>query len=530
MAEHLLGQADTLLQDGQMKPFELEGKAVLLARAGGQYYATGGKCAHYGAPLHEGLLHGHEVMCPWHHACYDIRSGARLEPPALNNIAHYPVRVENGQVMVTLPHDNATAPEGKADPAVQQTFVIIGGGAAGSAAAEELRRQNFGGRIIILSAVPDVPVDRPNLSKDYLDGHAKPEWMPLRSADWYAQRDIELRLNTQVTGLDLDAHTITLAGGESLRYDKLLLATGANPRQLRDTPGVELEGIYTLRTQGDADAIIQAVENGKRVVIVGASFIGLEVAASLASGRGASVSVVAPESVPFDRILGVEIGRMFQRAHEANGVQFYLGDGVTGFIGENNRVSGVQLKSGKTLDADFVVVGIGVAPATGFLRDSGLRLNEKDGSVHVDHHLRTGHPDVYAAGDIARWGEGNGTRIEHWRVAQQHGIVAAHNMLGQADDVGQHVPFFWTSQWGVILNYVGHATEWDEIIYRGSPEQKDFVAFYVKDGQLLAAAGCNHDQDLIALEFILQRNLPLSVEQMRDPSFSLVDYLQGQGK
>jgi NADPH-dependent 2,4-dienoyl-CoA reductase/sulfur reductase-like enzyme/nitrite reductase/ring-hydroxylating ferredoxin subunit len=526
MAEHSLGQVDTLLQDGQMKSFDLEGKAVLLARVEGEYYATGGKCAHYGAPLQDGLLHGHQVMCPWHHACYDIRSGTRLEPPALNDLAHYPVRIENGSVMVTLPNDNVTAPQGKAT--TEQTFVIIGGGAAGSAAAETLRRANFGGKIIILSAVSDVPVDRPNLSKDYLDGHAKPEWMPLRSADWYAQRDIDLRLNTQVTGLDLDGHTITLAGDEPLHYDKLLLATGANPRRLRDTPGTDMEGIYTLRTMSDAAAIIQAVEQGKRVVVVGASFIGMEVASSLASGRGAAVSVVAPESVPFDRILGAEIGRMYQREHEAHGIQFYLGDGVTAFTGENGAVSGVQLKTGKTLDADVVVVGIGVSPATEFLRDSGLRLEEKDGSVRVDNHLQTSHADIYAAGDIARWGEGSGTRIEHWRLAQQHGIIAAHNMLGRADTVDAHVPFFWTTQWHLTLNYVGHATEWDEIIYRGSPEQKDFVAFYVKGGQLLAAAGCNHDQDLIALEFIMQRHLPLTVEQMRDADFSLVDYLQDQ--
>ncbi|HEY7711407.1 MAG TPA: FAD-dependent oxidoreductase [Candidatus Entotheonella sp.] len=524
MAEHPLGQADTLLQEGQMQPFELEGKPVLLARVDGQYYASSGKCAHYGAPLHEGLLRGHAVMCPWHHACYDVRSGARLEPPALNDLAHYPVRIEDGVVLVTLPHDNAVAPQGKADPAIQQTFVIVGGGAAGNAAAEALRRGNFKGKIILVSAVSNVPVDRPNLSKDYLDGHAKPEWMPLRDEGWYAQRDIDLRLNMQVMRLDLAAHTLYLDQGEPLRYDKLLLATGATARHLRNTPGADLEGIYTLRTLADADAIIQAVQVGKRVVIVGASFIGMEVAAALAGGRGASVSVVAPDSVPFERTLGGDIGRMFQREHEAHGVQFYLDDSVTAFIGENDTVSGVRLKSGKMLEADFVVVGVGVVPATEFLRDSGLRLDEKDGSVRVNTHLQASHPDVYAAGDIARWGEGTGTRIEHWRVAQQHGVVAAHNMLGRGQDVRAHVPFFWTTQWHVRLNYVGHAAQWDEIIYRGTPEHKQFIAFYVSGGKLQAAAGCGYDQDLIALEFILQQNLPLSAEQMRSKSFSLVDY------
>jgi NADPH-dependent 2,4-dienoyl-CoA reductase/sulfur reductase-like enzyme/nitrite reductase/ring-hydroxylating ferredoxin subunit len=530
MAEHALGPVDTLLQDGHMQSFELEGKTVLLSRVGGQYYASGGKCTHYGAPLKEGVLRGHTLICPWHHACFDVRSGTRLEPPALNDLACYPLRIENNMVLVTLPHTNVTAPQGKADPAVQQTFVIIGGGAAGNAAAEALRREGFAGKIIILSAASTVPIDRPNLSKDYLDGHAKPEWMPLRDENWYTERDIELRLNTTVSRIDPALHTVHLTQGEAVSYNKLLLATGATPRLLRDTPGVDLKGIYTLRTLPDADALIQAVEHGKRVVIVGASFIGLEVAAALASGRGASVSVVAPESVPFERILGEDIGRMFQHEHEAHGVQFYLEDGVAAFHGTNGAVSSVQLKNGTTLETDFVVIGVGVAPATEFLRGSGLSLDEKDSSVRVNTSLQTSHPDVFAAGDIARWGEGSGTRIEHWRVAQQHGIVAAQNMLGHHEDVRVHVPFFWTMQWGVTVSYVGHAAHWDEIIYRGRPEQKQFVAFYVSGGRLKAAAGVDHDQDLDAIEFILQHNLPLSIEQMRDPTFSLVDYVQVEGQ
>ncbi|MBA3874632.1 MAG: FAD-dependent oxidoreductase [Anaerolineae bacterium] len=524
MAEHKLGQADTLLQEGQMRRFDLEDKPVLLARVNGQYYATSDKCTHYGGPLHEGALRGYTVMCPWHHACFNVRSGERVEPPALNDLPHYPLRIDNGSVIVTLPHDNETNPQGKADPAVKETIVIVGGGAAGNAAAETLRREKFAGKIIMLSAVADLPIDRPNLSKDYLDGHAKPEWMPLRSEKWYAERDIELRLNTRVTGIDFTAHTVSTAQGDSLHYGKLLLATGAVARQLRNTPGADLSGIYTLRSLADADAIIQAVQQGKRGVVIGSSFIGLEVTAALAGGRGASISVVAPETVPFEHTLGEEIGRMFQREHEANGVQFHLGDGVTGFTGVNRAVAKVQLKSGKTLDADFVVVGIGVVPATDFLNASSLNVDEKDHSVRVNSHLQSSQPDVFAAGDIARWGEGGGTRIEHWRLAEQHGIIAAYNMLGSGDDMDAHVPFFWTTQWHITLNYVGHAAQWDEIIYRGSPEAKKFIAFYVKEGQLLAAAGCGHDQELDALEFILQAKLPLSVGQMRDSDFSLVEY------
>jgi NADPH-dependent 2,4-dienoyl-CoA reductase/sulfur reductase-like enzyme/nitrite reductase/ring-hydroxylating ferredoxin subunit len=526
MAQHQVGPAATLLQDGQMQRIELEGKPVVLARAAGEYYAFGGKCSHYGAPLNEGVLKGHTLICPWHHACFDIRSGVRLEPPALNDIPHYPLQVVDGMVTVTLPNDNQTAPQRSAGLADTRTFVIVGGGAAGNAAAEELLRGGFTGKIIILSADSAVPVDRPNLSKDYLDGHAQADWIPLRGPDWYAARGIDLRLNTRVTGVNPEAHTVTLEGGTSLAYDKLLLATGGTPRQLRDVPGANLAGVYVLRTLADADRIIEAAQSWQKAVIVGASFIGMEVAASLAGGRGVSVTVVAPEAVPFATILGEEIGRMFQAAHEQNGVRFCLGDGVTAITGENGRVQHIQLKSGPSLEADFVVVGIGVTPATDFLSNSGLRLNEKDHSVLVNANLQTGNPDIYAAGDIARWEDGSagGSRIEHWRLAQQHGILAARNLLGGNEDMNAHVPFFWTTQWKVTLNYVGHATTWDEIIFRGKAEEQKFIAFYVSGGKLLAAAGCGYDTELDAIEYILRDRMPLTPEQMRDEGFDLVAY------
>jgi NADPH-dependent 2,4-dienoyl-CoA reductase/sulfur reductase-like enzyme/nitrite reductase/ring-hydroxylating ferredoxin subunit len=530
MAEHQLGRVEDLLQDGGMQRLELEGKPVILARVAGEYHAFGGNCSHYGAPLDEGVLKEHTIICPWHHACFDIRSGLRLEPPALNNLPRYPVRVEAGMVTITLPHDNPTQPQGKADSADARTFVIVGGGAAGGAAAEELRQAGFTGQIVLVSAAPTIPLDRPNLSKDYLDGHAEPEWIPLRSEDWYAERDIELRLGAAVTGIDVEGHQIHMHQGEPIAYSKLLLATGALPRQLRDVPGTDLDGVYTLRSLADADRIIQAAEGGKRAVVIGASFIGLEVAASLASGRGVSVTVVAPEEVPFDRLLGVEVGRMFQQEHENNGVQFRLGDGVVRMTGQDGRVSRVELKSGETLDADFVVVGIGVVPATDFLRDSGLALHERDHSVRVDRHLRASHPDVYAAGDIARWDDGSpqGVRIEHWRVAQQQGLVAAHSMLGGDDTMHQRVPFFWTSQWKITLRYVGHAAAWDEIIFwGGTPAQKQFIAFYVQDGHLQAATGCGYDRELDAVELILRHQMPLTPAQMRDPGFDLIAYARG---
>ncbi len=528
MSEHKVGPASSLLQNGEMKRLELDGTTIVLARVDGEYHAVGAFCTHYGAPLDEGVLKNHALMCPWHHACFDVRSGLRLEPPALNDLPHYPVRIEGGQVVVTLPEDNQTEPQGSADPSDPRTFVIVGGGSAGNAAAEELRRSGFRGKIVMISAVPNVPVDRPNLSKDYLAGHADPAWIPLRSdTGWYAARGIELRLSTQVTRIDPKAHTVHLDNGGTVRYDKLLLATGGVPRHLTNTPGADLKGVFTLRVLSDSDQIIAAAGNEKRAVVIGASFIGMEVAASLVGGRGTLVTIVAPEAAPFDRILGEEIGRMFQKEHEDNGVQFRLKNEVKQFTGNNGQVRGVELKNGETLPADLVVVGVGVRPATDFLKDSGLRLDEKDHSVRVDANLQSSDPDIYAAGDIARWDDGSdkGVRIEHWRVAEQHGMVAARNMLGAAENANHHVPFFWTVQWDINLRYVGHAERWDEIIYRyGRPAQKDFVAFYVVGGRLLAAVGLKHDREMDAVEFILRDRMPLTPDQMRDETFDLVAY------
>ncbi len=531
MSEHQVGLAGTLLQNGQMTRLDVAGTAVVLARVDGQYYAFGGACTHYGAPLDKGVLKGHDLMCPHHHACFDIRSGARKEPPALDDLPHYPVRVEAGQVVIVLPHANAVEPHGRADASDPRTFVIVGGGAAGSAAVEELRRSGYRGKIILLSQAATGPLDRPNLSKGYLAGHAEPDWIPLRSGEkWYADRDIDLRLNTEITRIDARTHTVYLATGSTIHYDKLLLAMGSTPRQLTGVPGIELDGIFTLRSLADADRIIGAAQKGKHAVIVGSSFIGMEVATSLVGGREVAATVVGLEAIPFERILGPEVGRMFQQEHAAHGVQFRLSSEVRRMIGTAGHVSAVELKSGELIPADFVVVGVGVRPATDFLRDSGLALDPKDQSVHVNSLLQSSDPDIYAAGDIARWSEAAGTslRIEHWRTAQQQGIVAALNMLGQAEGVNHHVPFFWTIQWDIHLRYVGHATAWDEIIYReGRPEQKAFIALYVKDGKLHAAAGCQRDPQMDAVEFILRDDMPLSLAQMRDDSFDLVAYVGG---
>lgn len=525
MAEHRVGSAATLLKDGEMTRLELEGKPVVVVRAEGEYYAFGGNCPHYGAPLNEGVLKGHALICPWHHACFDVRTAVRLEPPTLNDLARFPVRLDGNDVIVTLPHDNERQPQGKRDPEDGRHFIIIGGGAGGNAAAEELRRAGYRGAITILSAAETPPVDRPNLSKDYLAGEAEPDWIPLRDKQWYAERDIDLRLKTTVTGIDTTAHTVTLFNGEMLHYHKLLLATGGIPRDLTGLPGGKLENILTLRTLADSDRILERAKQGQRAVVIGASFIGMEVAASLAKGQKLAVKVTAPERVPFEKVLGDRVGKMFLDEHSKNGIEFRLGEQVEAFEGEQGKVTGVRLKGGDVLPADFVVVGIGVRPATDFLKASGLRMSEKDNSIEADETLQTSDSDVYAAGDIAHYATPDGReRIEHWRTAQQHGIVAGRNLLGSGEDVNQRVPFFWTNQWDIKLRYVGHATEWDEIIYRGDPAEQEFIAFYVREGRLKAATGMGHDRDLDALEFILKDGMALTPNEMANEQFDLVAY------
>ena len=525
MAEHRVGKSESLLADGDMTRLDLEGKPVVIVRVEGQYYAFGGSCPHYGAPLEKGVLRGHDLMCPWHHACFDVRTAERLEPPSLNDLARYPVRLEAGEVVVSLPNDNQRQPQGKRDPDDGRRFVIIGGGAVGNSAAEELRRQGYFGAITILSSVASPPVDRPNLSKDYLAGSAEPDWIPLREKKWYAERDIDLRLDTTVTAIDPADHTITLENGDALHYHKLLLATGGVPRTLEKLSGGDLSNIFTLRSLADADRILEHAEEGARAVVIGASFIGMEVATSLAKGQKLNVTVVDMVEVPYQKVLGDRLGRMFMNEHEANGVKFRLGAQIEGFEGEKGKVSGVRLNGGEVLEADFVVVGVGVRPATDFLKSSGIALNEKDGAVVVNARLQTSDPDIFAAGDIALYETSEGRqRIEHWRAAQQQGIVAARGLLDKTEDINQRVPFFWTNQWKISLRYVGHAEAWDEIIYRGSVEEKDFIAFYVQGGRLKAAAGVKRDRDMDAVEFIFKDGKALTPDNLRDPDFDLVQY------
>jgi apoptosis-inducing factor 3 len=510
------------LSDGTMKQVAVEGGDILLTCVKGKISALGALCTHYNARLETGILSGDTIVCPSHQACFCATTGDLREHPALNALPIFEAVVRGNDVVVKLPEKIAKMriPDMVSlDPARDpRTFVILGAGAAGNAAAQSLRQNGFQGRIVMISNETDLPYDRPNLDKDYLQGEAKEEWMPLRSEKFFQNRGIELMLGKNVTGIDVRSKNLAFETGESIQYDKLLLATGCVPRNL-DVPGETLANIFVLRSFNDSRALVKACENASRAVIVGASFIGLESATSLRK-RGLQVTVVAPDPVPFERIFGKEVGGMLQTAHEEDGVIFQLGTEVEKFEGDG-AVKAVVLKNGTRIETDLVLIGIGVKPNTGYLNDVS---RQTDGSVQTDDYFRVAE-DVYAAGDIASvpdWRTGGYVRIEHWRTAEQQGRDAALNMAGKPT-ANTIVPFFWTKQVNFSLRYVGHTRGWDEIIFDGDVGSKNFVAFYIKNNEVLAVAGCKRDKQMASImQRMRTKNMP-PVAEIRAKS---VDFLK----
>lgn len=484
--------------DGRMLAGHVGDDAVLLARRGSEFFAIGATCTHYNGPLAEGLMVDDTVRCPWHHACFSLRTGEALHAPALNPVACWTTEVRDGKVFVRGKAKGGPALRVKAAQDTPEKIVIVGGGAAGFAAAEMLRRQQYRGSIVMLSDDAAPPVDRPNLSKDYLAGNAPEDWVPLRGDDYYAEHGIDLRLATSVAGFDPRQREVALADGRKLVYDRLLLATGSEPIRL-PLPGMDLPHVFTLRTLADCRAIIACMPAARSAVVMGASFIGLEVAASLRA-RGIETHVVAPEKRPMERVLGAQIGDFVRNLHEERGVVFHLEDTATAI--EKKRVT---LKSGGALDADLVVVGVGVRPRLALAEAAGLAV---DRGVTVNEFLETSAPGVFAAGDIARWPDphtGKAIRVEHWVVAQRQGQAAALNMLG-ARSRFDAVPFFWSQHYDVPIAYVGHADGWDEIAVEGDIGARDCVVRYKSAGRVLAVASIYRDGDSLEAEVRMERS------------------------
>jgi apoptosis-inducing factor 3 len=443
---------------------------VLLVRRGEEIFAVGANCPHYGGPLAKGLVVGDEIRCPLHHACFSLRTGELLRMPAFDSIPCWRVERRGDRVFVREKLAAAGARATIDKTRYPRSVVIVGGGAAGLAAADTLRREGYEGSLTIISADDFPPCDRPNLSKEYLAGKAPDDWIPLRPPEYYTDKQIDLLLSSRVARLDLEQRRVRLQNGKTYDYDRLLLATGADPVKL-DIPGAADSRVFYLRTYSDSRTLAAAAGAAKRVMIVGSSFIGLEVAASLRE-RGIQVHLVSRTKAPLEHVLGPAVGQFIRSLHETNGVVFHPEDTVV-------RVDGNKavLKSGATVDADLLVLGVGVRPSVELAEQAGLKT---DRGVLVDEYLQTSAPDVFAAGDIARWPDprsGERIRVEHWVVAERQGQVAARNMLGRREKYTA-VPFFWTRQYGVSLKYIGHAERWDAVIIDGSLESRNCAVTY----------------------------------------------------
>jgi len=472
------------LRDGAMLAGHIGEDAVLLARQNGRLFALSAHCTHYHGPLADGLLVGATVRCPWHHAHFSLETGEAIAAPALSPLTCWQVEERAGNIFVK---SKKAQPPTKTTGSTNEHIVIVGGGAAGFAAAEMLRRRGFAGRVTMLSNDDAAPVDRPNLSKDYLAGSAPEDWVPLRGNDWYAENKIDLKLKTDVVSLDAKSKELTLESGSKIKFDKLLLATGAEPVRL-DIPGADQPHVHTLRSLGDCRAIIDQAKTAKRAVVIGASFIGLETAAALRA-RDIEVHVVAPEKRPLERVFGPQLGDFIRALHEEHGVKFHLENSITAIDGK-----GAVLKNGGTIDADVVVIGVGVRPRVALAEKAGLAI---DKGVSVNEYMETSANGIYAAGDIARWPDaisGERIRVEHWVVAERQGQVAALNMLGIPTPFGS-APFFWSQHYDVPINYVGHAEKWDTIDIEGDVVKRDCVVRYKRGGRVLAVASIYRDKE-----------------------------------
>lgn len=490
------------ISDGGMIQGQAGGEDAILVRRGHEFFAVGASCPHYGGPLVKGLIVGDELRCPLHHACFNLRTGEALRAPAFDSIPCW--RVErNGETVFVREKIAAQVP--KPTSSTQQQYpssvVIVGGGAAGLAAAEMLRRKGYDGALTMFSSDDFPPCDRPNLSKEFLAGTAPEEWIPLRSPDFYTSQKIDLVLNARVVEIDVRQNQVQLENGNSYGFEALLLATGAEPIKL-PIPGASASQLHYLRTFSDSRTLVEKTASAKQVVIVGASFIALEVAASLRE-RGVAVHIVAPGDVPLGRAFGPQIGNFIQGLHESHGVAFHMGETVARLDGRQ-----VTLSGGSKLDADFLLLGVGVRPSLALAEQAGLTL---DRGVLVNEYLETSAPRIFAAGDIARWPDaysGQALRIEHWVVAERQGQVAARNILGYRERFDA-VPFFWTSQYGVSIKYVGHADKWDTVEVDGSPEAKNCTVTYKLGGRNLAIATIERDfhslQTEASMEAALQR-------------------------
>ncbi|KAJ8263684.1 hypothetical protein COCON_G00161410 [Conger conger] len=487
------------LENGQMREVDLGAGRALLIKEHGEFCAIGHKCPHYGAPLVKGVLSKGHVRCPWHGACFNIATGDIEDFPGLDSLPTFQVRVEKDKVIIrankqALQSQKRTKAMSRCSAVINSStgfshVLIIGAGPAGLVCAETLRQEGFTDRIVMCTMEKHPPYDRPKLSKS-LESTA--EQLRLRSAEFFQTHSIELLTEKEVVSVDVRTKTVIFHDGLKMEYRKLLIATGSIPKPL-NYKGKDVENVFYLRTPEDANSIAR-LANNKNAVIVGTSFIGMEVAAAL-TDKAHSVSVIGIDAIPFRKNLGEKVGKTIMKMFENKRVKFYMQNEVSEMRGHHGQLKEVVLKSGKVLRADVCVIGTGSGPATSFLRQSGINVDSK-GFIPVSKTMQTNAEGVFAGGDVVAFplsGRSNKkVNISHWQMAHVHGRVAALNMMGTSTEM-KTVPYFWTAMFGKSIRYAGHGEGFDDVIIQGDLDELKFVAFYTKSEEVIAVASMNYD-------------------------------------
>lgn len=469
---------------------------VLVSKIKDKFYVTSPKCTHYGAPLEKGVLTPDgTIRCPWHGACFKVTSGDVEDAPALDALQSFPVEIKDGDIYINADSNKLShqkrVPCQKVSISSKEHIVIVGGGSGGMSAAQTLRTHGFAGKVTMITSEGYLPIDRTRLSKALITDPSK---ILLREESFFKEFSIDV-VYDKVTGVSSNGNKVTMEKRGDLEYTTLILSTGGSPRSL-PMPGFDSSNVYMLRSVPQAKAIVDATSSGNpKIVVLGSSWIGLEISLAL---KGKDITCVGMEQTPVETILGPEVGRAIQSIHEANGVKFKLGASIKGSKTENSKVTHIELKDGTLIPADVVIMAVGVAPQTSYLKDFSL---EKDGSVQVDSYLRVkGFKNIFACGDIATFpfkngaanGDGHLTRVEHWDVAMNHGQIAARNAMGHKIEF-EKIPIFWSAQGGQ-LRYAGHPTtlKYDTII-KGNLKEKAFLAYYAEGDKITAVAGMGMD-------------------------------------
>jgi len=516
------------LSDGQMKEVELDGGKVLVSKIKGKVYATSAVCTHYGAPLAKGALsHDGRVVCPWHGACFNVCTGDIEDSPGLDSLWKFSAEEKDGKIVVTAGGKELKSKVGRKVPADRTKVtgeslvkvVIVGGGAGAIHTIESLRMNGFQGEITVISEEKYAPIDRTKMSKGLVDDASKLVWR--KEEELKDEFNVDFHPGTSVTRVNPSAQTVTTSAGDTVKYDYLVLSPGGKPRKI-PIEGKDLEGVVTLRHVDDTKTITSAISKDSEIVIIGTSFIGMEVAAAIQKKEPKSVTLVGMDETPFEAILGKELGTSIMENMKSQGIKFYMQAGVESINpaeSDPKHCGSVSLKGQEPLPANLVIMGTGVAPATGFLKDSGFEL-EKDGGIAVDKYLRVkGYDNIYAIGDIAHYPQapdGHQRRVEHWNVAGNQGREAAHNIAKPAELVAyEKIPIFWSSV-GKGLRYLGTGAGFDDTYIDGDVKELKFAMYQGKEGKVTAVATMGRDPIVAKSSELMRLGLMPSLDEIRN--------------